>query len=373
MNILLRIIAHYRLARWRKKLKRDKGFTVRIKKPKEFLQRMERFSVPYVVLRWYCNLPVVLAGEAGNEDIDILVAHGYLLQIAAAVPVFNFGKKSNKVRFDIYSDSGRSGLSYRKMPYYPPMRACEILTTRVKDERGWYKMAPDIYFKALVYHLTYHKGFGFGLPVIKGQSVTVTPKKDYPKHLQDEAKAYSVTIPKFESLLEAHQWLFSEGWSIPFDLIQRWTEQDQWIKYLYNYNLELIKESSFYKEMKKNSIVFVLRSEADAFNCRDMIVNKLSESSDQLEVIELDNRAKNKLMWWTRGGNWLDYKTYALSEPLVLIKCELKDEALEVKEKLRKSLSDQYGKKNWLHGSDDIYEAAYNLIVLYDSDYNKSI
>lgn len=370
MNIVLRIIASYRLARWKKKLKSDKGFTVRIKQPKVFIKRLEALGVPYVVLRWYCNLPTVLAGDAGNEDIDILVAHGYMLYIAAAVPIFNFGKKSNKVRFDIYSDSGRSGLSYRKMPYYPPVRAWQILATRVKDERGWYKIAPAIYLQALVYHLTYHKGPGFGLPIVSGEPTSVIPKKDYSKYLQDEAEAYSIGVPKFDSLITAHQWLCNEGWSIPFDLIQRWSEQNDWMQYLYNYNLSLIKESSYYRNLGGKSVVFVLRSETHIFNCKEFILDKLRDSSDEIEFFELDDACKNNLMWWTRGGNWLDYKTYALSRPLLLVKCELKSDAVNLKEELRKSLSEKYGKKNWLHSSDDIYEAAYNLMVLDDDRFN---
>ena len=115
MNLCKRLLARLRLARWRKKLKADKGFSLRLRNPTRFLQGLARENVPYVVLRWYDEVPQVLAGRL-VDDIDILVQHGSLPGIAAAMPLFNFGRKASKVKFDIYSDSGRSGLSYRKMP-----------------------------------------------------------------------------------------------------------------------------------------------------------------------------------------------------------------------------------------------------------------
>ena len=153
MLMLSKLMTAFRLRRWRKKLKADRGFSLRLRNPSLFLERLAEQDVRYVVLRWYDELPAVLNRDIA-DDVDILVEHGSLPRIAAAIPLLNFfGKKRNKVKFDLYSDSGRSGLSYRKMPYYPPVRARHLLDNRVLDPRGWYRIAPQHYLPALVYRI----------------------------------------------------------------------------------------------------------------------------------------------------------------------------------------------------------------------------
>ncbi len=359
MNLLKRLMVRLRLARWRKKLKADKGFSLRLRNPTGFIQGLARENVPYVVLRWYHEVPQVLARELA-DDIDILVQHGSLPGIAAAMPLFNFGRKASKVKFDIYSDSGRSGLSYRNMPYYPPVRARHLLDTRVPDPRGWYRIAPQHYLPALVYHLTYHKRQNSGLRLQPGDSDAsrLPAKKDYRQRLLAEAAREGAPLPALDSLVEAHHWLHRQGWAMPFDLIRRWPDQDAWLAHLFS--LESARLQAAAAAVPDNLVVLVTRQETAEHQHEQTIIDMLSRHGTVLTRTALTNAQRQQLLWWARGGNWLAAKQYALSAPGTAITCLLPaDAAAAIKLDLRKLLSRHHGKHNWLHGTDDLVEALY--------------
>jgi hypothetical protein len=364
VNPLKRLLARYRLLRWRKRLKADRGFSLRLRNPAQFLRNLDTQGVKYVVLRWYDDLPQVLDRRVA-DDIDLLVEHGSLARIAAAVPFFNFGRKAGKVKFDLYSDSGRSGLSYRKMPYYPPVRARHLLDTRVADARGWYRISPRDYIPALVYHLTYHKRQSSGLrlpPDIVASDVAA--KKDYPALLQAEARKEGFALPSLATLLDAHQWLRAQAWSIPFDLIQRWSDQDAWLRYLYRCEAGQMQAAMSAHALDDDLVVLVTRREAHEHACEQEILDSLAQHAGSVERVELAEDQVQRLLWWARGGNWLAAKQYALSVPVLLLKCRLPGDAVALKESIRKELSRRHGKQNWLHGTDDVDEARYYLMLL---------
>ncbi len=359
MNLFGHLLARLRLARWRKKLKADKGFSLRLRNPTRFLEGLARENVPYVVLRWYDEVPQVLAGQLA-DDIDILVQHGSLPRIAAAMPIFNFGRKADKVKFDIYSDSGRSGLSYRHMPYYPPVRARHLLDTRVLDPRGWYRIAPADYLPALVYHLTYHKRQSSGLRLQPGDSDAsrLPAKKDYRQRLLAEAAREGVAIPALDSLVEAHHWLHERGWAMPFDLIRRWPDQDAWLDHLFH--LETTRLQAHSEPTPDNLFILVTRQETAEHQHEQEIVDTLSRYGTVVARHSLTEVQRQRLLWWARGGNWLAAKQYALSAPGTAITCMLPvGAAADIKVELRKSLSQRHGKQNWLHGTDDLDETLY--------------
>lgn len=365
MKLLKQLLTRYRLLRWRKKLKADRGFNLRLRNPSQFLRNLDAQGVKYVVLRWYDELPQVLDRHVA-DDVDLLVEHGSLARIAAAVPFFNFGKKADKVKFDLYSDSGRNGLSYRKMPYYPPIRARHLLDTRVADPRGWYRIAPHAYIPALVYHLTYHKRESSGLRLLPESSDTgrLVSKKDYPALLQAEARKEGFALPPLSSLLQAHQWLLSQAWSMPFDLIRRWPDQDAWLDYLYFYEAAQMHSPANAAALDEDLVVLVTRQEARDQACQEHILEVLAQHAGSVEHIELAEQQTQRLLWWARGGNWLASKQYTLSAPALLIKCRLPNGAAALKENIRKELSQRHGKQNWLHGTDDLNETRYYLTLL---------
>lgn len=361
MNMLSKLITSLRLRRWRKKLKADRGFSLRLRDPGLFLRRLAEQDVCYLVLRWYDELPAVLS-RATADDVDILVEHGSLPGIAAAIPLWNFlGRKRDKVKFDLYSDSGRSGLSYRHMPYYPPIRARHLLDNRVLDARGWYRIAPLDYLPALVYHLTYHKrqSAGWRLQPGSDDASRLSAKKDYPALLRAEAAREGYPLPALDSLLEAHQWLKDQGWGMPFDLIRRWPDQDPWLRLLYASEADTLS----HLEAPSDLVVLVTRQEAIDHGCEAAIVERLGEHAQVLETYRLQPAQTRALLWWARGGNWLASKRYRLSEPNLLIKCRFAQGAAQIKAQIRKDLSKRHGKHNWLHGTDDIDEARYYLAL----------
>lgn len=369
MTLFTQLVARLRLARWRKKLKADKGFSLRLRNPRQFLQGLAREEVEYVVLRWYDEVPLVLDRQLA-DDIDILVAHGSLPRIAAAMPLFNFGRKASKVKFDIYSDSGRSGLSYRHMPYYPPVRARHLLDTRVADPRGWYRIAPADYLPALVYHLAYHKRQASGLRMRPGDTDAsrLPAKKDYRQRLLAEAAREKVPLPALDSLVEAHQWLHQQGWSMPFDLIHRWPDQDAWLADLYT--LENARLQAATSNAPHDLVVLVTRQETADHQQEQEIVETLSRHGTVLARQPLNPAQQQRLLWWARGGNWLAAKQYTLSAPGTAITCLLPEGAsTAIKLELRKNLSRRYGKQNWLHGTDDRAEAQYYQQLLATEHY----
>lgn len=363
MTLFEALLSRYRLMRWRKKLKADRGFNLRLRNPSKFLRNLDAQNVKYVVLRWYDDLPQVLDRRV-IDDVDLLVEHGSLARIAAAVPLFNFGKKADKVKFDLYSDSGRSGLSYRKMPYYPPIRARHLLDTRVLDPRGWYRIAPQDYLPALVYHLTYHKRQTSGLRLLPESSDAsrLTAKKDYPALLKAEAQKEDFALPPIDSLLQAHQWLRSQAWSMPFDLIRRWPDQDAWLDTLYRFEASQMHANP--ETLDEDLVVLVTRQEARDHDCQPQILEALAQHAGSVEHLELSEQQVQRLLWWARGGNWLASKNYSLSAPALLIKCRLPEGAAALKESIRKQLSQRHGKQNWLHGTDDLDETRYYLSLL---------
>lgn len=371
MKILSKLIASLRMRRWRKKLKADRGFSLRLRNPSLFLQRLAEQEVRYLVLRWYDELPAVLSQEKA-DDVDILVEHGSLPRIAAAIPLLNFfGKKRDKVKFDLYSDSGRGGLSYRKMPYYPPVRARHLLDNRVLDPRGWYRIAARDYLPALVYHLTYHKRqtSGWRMHPDSSDASRLPAKKDYPALLQEEAAREGYPLPALNSLHEAHHWLRDQGWGMPFDLIRRWPDQDAWLQSLYAGEAEALGTL----DAPEDLVVLVTRQEAIEHGCEDDIVQRLRPHGEILETYRLQPAQTRALLWWARGGNWLASKQYSLSEPCLLIKCRIAKDAAQVKEQIRKDLSKRHGKQNWLHGTDDIDEARYYLALAEGQHYRDPV
>jgi hypothetical protein len=364
MKLFRQLLARYRLLRWRKRLKADRGFSLRVSDAAQFLRNLDAEGVKYVVLRWYDDLPRVLSRQVA-DDIDLLVEHGGMNRIAAAVPFFNFGRKSDKIKFDLYSDSGRSGLSYRRMPYYPPIRAKHLLDTRVADPRGWYRISARDYIPALVYHLTYHKRRESGLRLSSESGASdVAAKKDYPALLQAEARKEGFALPPLETLLEAHQWLRTQAWSMPYDLIHRWPDQDEWLLYLRRHEAGQLQAAMSDSELADDLFVLVTRREAHDHACDSEILDALAKFASSMGSIVLAEDQVHRLLWWARGGNWLAAKQYELSPPVLLVKCHLPRGAAALKENIREELSRRHGKHNWLHGTDDVDEARYYLALV---------
>ncbi|MGC1329108.1 hypothetical protein, partial [Pseudomonas sp.] len=333
------------------------------------LQGLAREDVAYVVLRWYDDVPQVLSRQV-VDDIDLLVEHGSLPRIAAAMPFFNLGRKAQKVKFDLYSDSGRTGLSYRQLPYYPPVRARHLLDRRQLDPRGWYRIAPADYLPALVYHLTYHKRQASGLRMLPGDSDASrqTAKKDYRQRLLEEARREGVALPPLDSLLECHQWLLEQAWAIPFDLTRRWPDQDAWLDHVHA--LETARLHTRTPQVPHDLVILVTRQETREHQHEQHIVDTLARHGTVLQRSALNPDQARRLLWWARGGNWLAAKHYTLSAPDTLITCQLPPgAAAAIKAELRKGLARQHGKQNWLHSTDDLAEALYYQHLISRDDY----
>ncbi len=360
MNLVTRLLVQVRLACWRKALKADQGFNLALRNAPGFLRALGREQVRYVVLHWYGDMSMQPGSPCAADGISLLVEHGSLPRIAAAMPLFNVGRRRGKVTFNVYSDSGRSGLSYQQMPYYPPVRARYLLDSRTLDPRGWYRIAAHAYLPALVYHLVYHQRLVSGLPLARHDTDgNGQPQGTYcHQRLLDEATREGVALPPLTSLPEAHRWLQQQGWAMPFDLIRRLPDQDAWLGHLYASELARLQAKA--APAPQDLVVLVTRQETREHQHEQYIVDALARHGTVLRRQPLTAEQTRQFLWWARGGNWLAGKHYAQSAPDTLITCQLPAGAADViKAELRRTLSHPQQKHNWLHTTDDLAEALY--------------
>ena len=145
---------------WRKARKRGRTLRLRIGNVSKFLEQLNAMGIRYVVLRWFEEVPLDQASEAGfSQDIDFLMEHSRLDEVVRLAAEHPGG-----IKCDIYSPTGKRATGYKKMPYYPPVLGDEVLEHRVLYQDTFYVPEPDYFFKSLAYHLTYHKGTTSGIP-----------------------------------------------------------------------------------------------------------------------------------------------------------------------------------------------------------------
>ena len=95
-----------------------------------------------------------------GEDLDLLVDDDSL---AAVRDVLESGPGIQAV--DLYSVCGAPGADYRKLPYYPPYLAEQLLERSVPHRDVCSVPSPRDHFLSLAYHAVYHKGTASGLPL----------------------------------------------------------------------------------------------------------------------------------------------------------------------------------------------------------------
>jgi hypothetical protein len=112
-----------------------------------FLISLQRRAIKHAVLRWFEDLPAVEPGE----DIDILVADEDAPRLLTLVEASGTGQP-----LDVYSVSGTHNLRFRRAPYFPPAKARELLSRRVKGPVCDHP-CPEDHWASLAYHAVWHK------------------------------------------------------------------------------------------------------------------------------------------------------------------------------------------------------------------------
>jgi hypothetical protein len=250
-----------------------------------FLSKLRDENVRHAVLRWFETLPNLPAGE----DIDVLVGDDHLPRMLA---ILESGPGVQPC--DIYSETGLPRSDYRKMPYFPPRLATELLGGAVLH-RGLCRVPhPKAHLLSLTYHAVYHKGPSSGVPET-AEAFAATAEHPYPRILADMARQlgerFEVTRTGLDAFLEAN------NWKPPRDMLLRIGKRNRWVRQSLEQSAELPQD--------RGLVVFVVREQAMRRGGLEQLVPLLEQSGFKI--------LKNKLLAGDeqlrvthnmRGGNW---------------------------------------------------------------------
>jgi hypothetical protein len=252
-----------------------------------FLRRLTSNGVRHVVLRWFEDLPELPAGE----DLDLLVADCSLESVRTWL-----AEGPGIQPIDLYSVTGLPGSDYRKMPYFAPYLAEQILE-HAQEHRGLCRVpSPEDHFLSLSYHALYHKGTRSGLSYRRGvQWRRRPPEHDYAVILRNHA--HSLGIAAEVTLEGLDRYLDSCGWRPPHDMLVRLSRKNKWLRTL----LDQSKPT----EHDRQLAVFLIRQEAMRRGGIPRAIELLErEGFHILLTKELSESESQRVGQCIRGGNW---------------------------------------------------------------------
>lgn len=385
---LIQKYRHLRISlRWRKARKRKKTLRLRVGNIASFLDELNTRDIPYLVLRWFDEVPLTAADEAGcTEDIDFLIDHTRLQEVAEIT-----SRHPGEIKCDFYSPLGKRATGYKNMPYYPPIMANELLETRVLYNNAFYIPCPDLHFKSLAYHLTYHKALNSGIPSgVDSFPDPPSAKRPYRELLEQLGDSLDLPIAKPYTLTALHNYLQKTSWAMPYDLMVRWPQEKQWMRHLAS-----SEEKTFtaYTDKLPELIVFLVRADATAEKAiEDATVEHISKHFKILRSVRLDEDTSQRIMRNVRGGNWIEHRHPVLVPPTLAIICHddaplsfekndprrkkyplITNAKVLYKNDIRNLINKQYPqdrhKRIVLHASDNRMEAQHHLQAVYGDQY----
>lgn len=255
-----------------------------------FFRELTARKIQYVVLRWFETLPEIEPGE----DVDMLIADDDLPRIADL-----FVRFRTPLACDVYSLTGLPGSDFRKMAYYPPYLAEQVIA-RAEVMRDLYRVpGKRDHFMTLAFHALYHKGYASGLK--SEMTPAAAPKKlpdhDYEAALTALAKELSIQVEINLESLDAY--ITSEGWRPPFDMLARLALWNPWIHDRYfSAGLSVKAELS-------GVAVFLVRERAVDLGLADDAEDRLRAQGFQIvESVTIPPQRQGAVAARLRGGNW---------------------------------------------------------------------
>lgn len=374
---------HYYLQKWRQKHRKNKTVRLKVCRVLEVLREFEQRNIPYVVLRWFEEVPLNVEQEANfKEDVDLLIEPDKMEQIAELA-----GSHRGTMKCDLYSTTAKLGTSYLGMPYYPPVMAKEILEHREKYQGLFYVPVPQYHFNALAYHLVYHKGLESGIPTGCDLTTNPQPKRPYAQKLEELGTTIGVELVKPYTLCSLHNYLKSIHWDMPYDLLVRWPRQTAWQEHLIDYERQLLQP---YAEKLPELAVFFIRSDVVDADAVEQTYQLLEQKFTLLRKETLNQEQQKRVMRMVRGGNWIEHKRTTTVPPCIAVvaydfspQIYTEDDPRKkryplvtntnmfYKHKIRKSINESSQVKNkiiGIHGSDNAYEAQHMLEAVYGVD-----
>ncbi len=251
------------------------------------LRELQRRDVRHAVLRWFETLPQLPAGE----DLDLLVEDCALEEVRS---LLEDGPGIQPV--DLYSVTGLPGSDFRGMPYYPPYLADELLDRAVVHRGVCRVPASREHFLSLAYHALYHKGWESGIPSAKSARRRAEADHDYVDVLRRLAGGLDIGVPM--TLEGLDEYLDSEGWRPPHDMLIRLSRRNRWVR-------SLLRQPEKSSNADDRIAVFLLR-EAGMHRGGVQRAAELIERHGFriLTTRTFDERASATIARSLRGGNW---------------------------------------------------------------------
>lgn len=375
------------LSKWRKRKRRKRTIRLEVRNVAGLFEAFDRQGIVYVVLRGFDEVPLTASQENGyDDDIDLLVAGGQVERIADIVC-----RQPGKIKCDLYGSTGRRGTSYHGMPYYPPVLAELILADRRRYKSGFYVPAPLTAFRAMLYHLVYHKGLDAGIDSGCHLSSNPNPKRPYRQLVEDMGQSVGADIVRPYTLASMHEYLQQCDWDMPFDLLERWPVQTDWHKYLRHQCKAALQN---WVDKLPHLLVFFVREDAIKHGQQQAILDMLREKFSVLKMEDLTEQQIHSVIRKVRGGTWIEHKGTTLIMPKIAAICydfapapvdesdveKIKNYPLVQnrnvfqKHGIRSYLNNEveaHPKIIGIHGSDNAYEAQHMLGAIYGDEVDR--
>lgn len=280
----------------------------------DFYDDLDRHGIQYVILRWSEDVPLgdETRGPADN-DIDHLIADNQLKTVVRLA-----GRHHGPSKCDWYTVSGQRGSAYKRMPYYPPAMAAQILASRRKDERGLWRPGLSEELHSFAYHLCYHKGHRCGIATGFDGVAPDMAKRDYAAELQRLARAAGVVLPEPLTLLSLHQYLQSVRWDMPGDLMARWPDRHPVLEALQDHDRAARAQDI---AAARDLTLFIIRDDCATPEMEETVRRMVAERFTILEDIRLTPEAQQRVVNQTRGGNWVEKYRKDIVWPIVALIC----------------------------------------------------
>lgn len=252
-----------------------------------FFGGLQSAKIRHAVLRWFEDLPHIAPGE----DLDLLVDDAALESVRK---LLDSGPGLQAI--DVYSVCGAPGADYRKLPYYPPYLAEQLLAQAVTHRGLCCVPTPNDHFLSLAYHAVYHKGHASGLAA-DGDSRprAKRPEHDYARILADLAQRLSLVVPTTIAGLDA--WLDAQGWRPPHDMLVRLARKNRALRPLVATTKEGTADTAL--------AVFLVRREALARGGVKRAAKLIAEHGFEIvETIAFAPDRVESIARSLRGGNW---------------------------------------------------------------------
>jgi len=193
----------------------------------EFLEWLKKEEIPYVVLRFYENLPELYRP---GGDLDILTSIEDKKKIERYLKENEelLSHDSGDVRLGLHAISGEQGI----VPYYPPPRARQLLQNSVDGPAGSRIPAPKDALLGLIYHVLYHskKGYVAGIPSKHKEETDKFPENDYHGVILKMAKDAGVELSEPLTMESLDEYMATEGWRPKLDTLAKIGETNAWVR-----------------------------------------------------------------------------------------------------------------------------------------------